>query len=164
MHDQLTRQDAALVDNERYWWHLALLRESRSRAEAARHAWSLTGAAARIASILAAAPAPGPDAGRDAVAWSDLSACLGHLAVALDGDHACAGYAGGDPAGREAQQAWQRLAATITRSEFTAAWQPVGEGIRALAVPRGDGSPATLREFTATQVGWAAAAVTGAPW
>lgn len=155
--------DAAAVDNEKYWWHLAVLRESRSRGEAARHAWSLTSAAARIASILAAAPAVGPDA-RDPVAWSDLSACLGRLAVALDGNVAWIGYADDDPADREAHQAWQRLARTATRSEFAAAWQPVAEGIKALAAPRGDGSPAVLREFTATQVAWAAEAITEAPW
>ena len=69
-----------------------------------------------------------------------------------------------DPGDREAHQAWERLAATVTRSEFAAAWQPVGEGIKALAAPRGDGSPAPLREFTATQVAWAAAAIIDAPW
>lgn len=42
--------------------------------------------------------------------------------------------------------------ATVNRSEFIAAWLPVGENVKALAAPRGDGSPAPLREFTATQV------------
>jgi len=32
---------AAVIDAERYWWHLARLRESRTREQAAGHAWSL---------------------------------------------------------------------------------------------------------------------------
>jgi hypothetical protein len=161
MPDQLTVLDAALLDTETYWWHLARLRESRSRAEAARHARSMAGAAARRYAVLAGAPGAGD---RDPVAWFDLSVCLDRLAMALDRDFTWTGCDEDDPGDREAHQTWERLAATVARSEFTAAWQPVGRGIKALAAPRGDGSPAPLREFTATHVAWAAAAVTEAPW
>jgi hypothetical protein len=153
--------DAAILDTETYWWHLARLRKSKSRAEAARHARSMAGVAARRCAALAGAPGVGD---RDPVAWSDLSACLVRLAMALERDFTWTGCDPDDPADGVAHRAWKRLAHTITRSDFTVAWQPVGEDIEALAAAREDGSPALLREFTATQVAWAAAAVTEAPW
>jgi hypothetical protein len=152
--------DAALLDTETYWWHLARLRESRSRAEAAGHARCMAEVAARRHVVLAGAPGKGD---RDPAAWHDLSVILDRLAMALDRDFTWTGREDG-PRDREAHQAWERLAATVTRSDFAAAWRPVGEGIKALAVSCGEGSPAALREFTVTQVGWAAAAVIEAPW
>lgn len=153
--------DAALLDTETYWWHLAQLRESKSRSEAARRARCMAGVAARRHAALAGAPGTGD---RDPVAWHDLSVCLDRLAMALNRDLAWTGCDEGHPGDHEAHRAWERLAATVTRSEFAAAWQPVGECIKALAAPPGDGSPAPLREFTATQVAWAAAAICEAPW
>jgi hypothetical protein len=84
--------------------------------------------------------------------------------MALNRDITWTGCDEDDPRDREAHQAWERLAAADTHSEFSAAWQVVGEGIAAPAAPHGDGSPAPLRAFTAAQVAWAAAAITDAPW
>jgi len=120
----------------------------------------MAGAAARRYAVLAGARGAGD---RDPVAWFEVSVCLDRLAMALDRDFTWADC-DEDDGDREERRAWERLAATVTRSEFAAAWQPVGRGIKALAAPRGDGSPAPLREFTATQVAWAAAAITEAPW
>jgi hypothetical protein len=153
--------DAALLDTETYWWHLARLRESRSRAEAASHARTMAAVAARRCAALNGTSGTGD---QDSAAWHDLSAVLDRLAMALNRDIAWTGCDEGDLGDREAYRAWERLAAADTRSEFAAAWQPVGRDIKALAAPREDGSPAPLREFTATQVAWAAAAITEAPW
>ena len=153
--------DAALLDTETYWWHLARLRESRSRAEAARHARCMAGVAARRCDALNGTPGTGD---QDPAAWCDLSAVLERLAMALNRDITWTGYDEDDPGGREAHRAWERLAAADTRSEFSVAWQLVGRDIKALAAPRGNGSPAALREFTVIQVAWAASAITDAPW
>ena len=155
---------AAVVDAEKYWWHLARLPESRTRAEAAGHTWSLATAAARITAILASAPGTVPAPSRDPVAWHDLSVCLVRLALALERDFTWTGCDPDDPNDGEAHREWKRLAHTVARSEFTAAWQPVGQHIEALAAPREDGTPARLRAFTAAQVAQVAAAVTAAPW
>lgn len=153
--------DAALVDTETYWWHLARLRESRSRAEAALHTRSVAGVAARRHATLADAPGTGD---RDPAAWHDLSALLDRLAIALNQAITWTGCDEDDRADREAHWAWERLSNAVTRSEFAAAWEPVGQGIKALAALRADGSPVPLHEFTVTQVVWAAAAVIDAPW
>jgi hypothetical protein len=116
--------------------------------------------AARRYAVLAGVPGAGD---RDPVAWFDLSVYLDRLTMALDQDFTWSGDEDG-PGDREEREAWERLAAAATCVEFAAAWQPVGLGVTALAAPRADGSPAPLREFTANQVAWAAAAVTFAPW
>lgn len=155
---------AAVVDAERYWWHLARLREATTRAQAAGHAWSLAAAAGRIAAALASAPGTVPDPGRDPVAWHDLSVCLVRLAIALERDFTWAGCDPDDPGDGEAHREWKRLARTVTRAEFAAAWRPVSQSIETLAAPPEDGTPAALRAFAAAQVARVAAAVTGAPW
>jgi hypothetical protein len=154
----------AVVDVERYWWHLARLRESRSRVQAAGHAWSLAAAAGRIAAALLGAPGTVPDPSRDPVAWHDLSICLVRLAMALERDFNWAGCDADDPGDGEAQRDWKRLAHTVTRAEFAAAWRPVSQDIETLAAPRDDGTPAALRAFAAAQVDRVVAAVTGALW
>jgi hypothetical protein len=155
---------AAVTDAETYWWHLGRLRESTTRTQAAGHAWSLAAAAGRIAAALPSAPGTVPDPSRDPVAWHDLSACLVRLAMALERDFTWAGCDPDDPGDGEAHREWKRLACTVTRAEFTAAWQPVSQNIETLAAPREDGTPAPLRAFAAAQVARVAAAVTGAPW
>ncbi len=150
----------AVIDAERYWWHLARLRESRTRAEAAGHAWSLATAAGRIAAALADDPPPAPDPSRDPAAWRDLDSYLNSLATALD-RRLCPCTEAGDHAARAA---WEYLAGTVTRSEFATAWQPVGQRIEAPAAPCGDGAPTPSRAFAAVQIAWAAAAVIAAPW
>ena len=155
---------AAVIDAETYWWHLARLRESRTRAQAAGHTWSLATAATHIAAALAGAPGTVPDPSRDPVAWHDLSACLVRLATALERDFTWTGCDPDDPDDGEAHREWKRLAHTVTRAEFAAAWRLVSQNIETLAAPREDGTPAPLRAFAAAQVARVAAAVTSAPW
>jgi hypothetical protein len=155
---------AAVIDAETYWWHLARLRESRTREQAAAHIRSLANAATHIADALASAPSTVPDPSRDPVAWHDLSVCLVRLATALERDFTWTGCDPDDPDDGEAHREWKRLAHTVTRSEFAAAWRPVSQNIEALAAPREDGTPAPLRAFAAAQVARVAAAVTSAPW
>jgi hypothetical protein len=73
------------VDAERYWWHLARLREATSRAKASEYAASLASAADRIAASLSGAPEAAPDTATDPLAWADLSTFLTSLALALRG-------------------------------------------------------------------------------
>jgi hypothetical protein len=160
MRDQPTAQDAALLDTETYWWHLARLRESRSRAEAAAHARAMAGVAGRRYAVLAGTRGAGD---RDPGAWFELAVYLDRLTMALDQDFTWTSGEDGPEDGEE-RRSWERLAAASTCGEFAVAWQLVGERIKALAAPRADGSPAPLREFTANQVTWAGVAVTCAPW
>lgn len=131
----------AVIDAERYWWHLARLRESKTRHEAASHAWNLVNAADRISVVLA-----GDDTGEgardtwaDPWAWVSLAGYLACLASALDGSPTGTG--------------WKELGAARNREEFTAAWLPASQDIAL-----------RLRGFAAAQVTQAAKAATEAPW
>lgn len=155
---------AAVIDAERYWWHLARLRESRTRAQAAGHAWSLATAATHIAAALADNPPTAPDPGRDPAAWHGLAGYLGWLAMALDGAF-CPGPEGDEPGDRAAREVWEHLAGTVTRSEFTAAWRPLGECLRQRAGLGGSQSDRDERDaFAAGQTAMVASAIIGAPW
>lgn len=151
---------AAVIDAETYWWHLARLRESRTREQAAGHARSLATAAGHIAAALAGDPPAAPDPSRDTIAWHDLADYLDCLATALDSSSFCPCLCGA-----EEREVWEHPAATVTRREFTAAWRPVGEYLRRRAGLDGSQTGAGERDaFAAGQVVTVASAILGAPW
>jgi hypothetical protein len=160
---------AAVVDAEKYWWHLARLRESKTRAEAAQHTWSLAVAAAHIADVLTGNPA---DSSRNPAAWYDLTDYLDHLAMALDSDFFSTSPSNAEePRDRKAGEAWEHLARAVTRREFAAAWHPFEEYLRQRAgldastgPDDGDDGQPLLRAFAVAQVVKAAAAIIDAPW
>jgi hypothetical protein len=154
--------ELALVEAEGYWWHLARLRESVTREQAAGHALALARAADHIGGVLAGTAGAVPDTARDPLAWMDLATYLTRLAQALHGG--CL-YPGGN---RDASDGdhweWEDLAAAATRREFAAAWYPIGENLRQLAEQNEDDQSPRLRAFTAAQTARAAAAIIDAPW
>lgn len=150
---------AALAEG--YWWHLAALRESTSRARAVHHVQALADAAIQIAAGLAGTPEAAEDTALDPVAWADIATYLLRLAVALAGDTV------GPEDTWEFSEAdrgdWEDLAGATSRAEFAAAWYPIREHLRALAAyENGDGL--LLRAFTVTQVTSVAASVIDAHW
>jgi hypothetical protein len=163
----------ARVQVERYWYHLELAREAASREKAARHAHTMSQAAAEVADALARYAQAAPGTHADPLAWTDVSRTLTGLAMALDG--ARAGTAGSvfDDAGAP-DHAWEHLAQAATRAEFAAAWEPIGRYLRRRARPgsgqatgdedESDDGKLTLRAFAVGQVVMAASAITGARW
>jgi len=157
------------VDAERYWWHLARLREATSRNKAAEYANSLAAAADRIAAALSGAAETAPDTVTDPLAWADLSTFLARLSMALRGANVipddildandCPDY-----------DSWEHLAQAMGRREFAAAWYPIGQYLRLHAGldgstgDDGDEDAPELRAFTVAQVIRAAAAIIDAPW
>jgi hypothetical protein len=156
---------AAAVEAEGYWWHLARLRESTTRELAAEHAEALARAAGHIAAALAGTPGAEPDTATDPVAWTDLATYLTRLALALHGAQMNPGPHD-DPwqDSDEDYYAWEDLAGAAARREFAAAWQPVRENLQRLAAPGENGAAPQVRAFTTAQVTRAAAAVLDAPW
>ena len=151
----------AAVKAEGYWWHLAALRESTSRARAVHHVQALADAADQIAAGLTGTPEAAEDTALDPLAWTDIATYLIRLTVALRG-----GTAGPEDTWEfsEADRGdWEDLAAAPGRVEFAAAWYPIREHLRALAA-YADGEGLVLRAFTVAQVTSAAAAVIDAHW
>jgi hypothetical protein len=154
--------ELALVEAEGYWWHLARLRESTSRENAAGHALALARAADHIGSALSGTAGAVPDTARDPLAWMDLATYLTRLAQALHGG--CLYPDGNRDASDGDHWEWEDLAAASTRKEFAAAWYPIAGNLRQLAEPGEDGESPRLRAFTAAQAARAAAAIIDAPW
>jgi hypothetical protein len=159
--------EASALEAERYWWHLARLRESRDRGEAVVHALALAGAAGRITAALRGAPPEEADAGTDPLAWADLCTYLTRLGCAL-GDDGVICPARWEADEQEAfdgdEDAWRDLADAVTPGEFAAAWYPIEQDIRARVASCLHGSPGPLRAFTVGAVIQAAAAIIDAPW
>lgn len=157
----------ARVQVERYWYHLELAREAASREKAARHAHTMSQAAAAVADALARCAQTAPGTHADPLAWTDVSRTLTGLAMALDGARVDTAGSVFDDADAP-DHAWEHLAQAATRAEFAAAWEPIGRYLRRRAEPgsgqaTGDeGGKLTLRAFAVGQVVMAASAITGA--
>jgi hypothetical protein len=160
-----------MVAAEAYWWHLDLLREARTRKEAADRAQRLAQAAGKVAAALTGHPQAAPDTHADPLAWTDISTLTGALAIALGGvpiDHGSYPGAIDGP-----YDGWEDMAGAATRREFAAAWYPFTQELRQRAgldgtVARDDGTgddgELALRAFAVAQVNRAAAAIIDAPW
>jgi hypothetical protein len=158
--------EASALQAERYWWHLARLREARDRCETVVHTAALADAAGRIAAALRGAPPEAADAGTDPLAWADLCTYLTRLGCALDGGGTVspAQWEADEPEAFDGDQdAWHDLADAATPGEFAAAWYPIQQNIRDRAASRPDGSPGLLRAFTVGAVIQAAAAIIDSP-
>ncbi len=157
------------MDAERYWWHLARLREATSRGKAAEYAQSLAAAADRIAAALTGGAEAAADTATDPLAWADLSKFLASLAMALRGASVTPDGIFDANDGPDCDS-WKHLAQAAGRREFAAAWYPIGQYLRLHAGldggtgEDGDEDAPELRTFTVAQVIRAAAAIIDAPW
>ena len=146
---------------EGYWWHLAALRESTTRALAVRHVQALADAASQIAAGLVGTPEAAQDTALDPVAWTDIATYLIRLAAALAvdayGPEDTWEFSEGD------YDDWRDLAVATSRQEFAAAWHPIARHLNTLTACE-DGDGLLLRAFTVTQVTSAAAAAIDAHW